>query len=103
MKKNARRSKLEIYIDVLRVLARHGPLKLTHIMYKVNVNCSALKQSLDSLSQQNLIEEQTLRKRKRQKTVYDITERGRTAITYFREITMALQPTEEAQGSYVFT
>ena len=102
MKKNSRRSKLEIYIDILRVLARHGPLKLTHIMYKSNVNCTVLKEFLDFLSQQNLIEEQTLHKKKRQKTVYDITERGRMALTYFKEITGALQPTEEAQRSYVF-
>jgi len=34
-----RRSKLEVHVDVLKVLARHGPLKLTHVMYKANVNC----------------------------------------------------------------
>lgn len=89
-------------MDILQVLARHGPLKLTHVMYKVNVNCTVLKELLDSLSQQNLIEEQALRKKKGQKTVYAITERGRTVLTYFREITRTLQPTEEAQGSYVF-
>jgi len=71
-------------------------------MYKANVNCSVLKEFLDFLTEHNLIEEQTLRKRKCQKTVYDITERGRMALTYFREITKALQPTEEAQRSYVF-
>jgi len=57
---NMRRSKLEMHIDILKVLAHHGPLKLTHIMYKANVNCSVLKQYLDFLIQRNLIEEQTL-------------------------------------------
>ena len=92
-----RRSKLEMYIDVLKVLARHGPLKLTHIMYKANVNCSVLKQYLDFLIQQNLVEEQTIRK-KRNKTrvVYAITERGITVLKYFRELNSALQITEEA-------
>jgi len=71
-------------------------------MYRVNVNCSVLKEFLDLLTEHNLIEEQTLRKKKRQKTVYDITERGRTALNHFREITKALQTTEEAQRSYVF-
>jgi len=42
-----RRSKLEMYIDILKVLAHRGPLKLTHIMYKANVNCSVLKEYLD--------------------------------------------------------
>jgi predicted transcriptional regulator len=38
-----RRSKLEMYIDILKVLAHRGPLKLTHIMYKANVNSSSSK------------------------------------------------------------
>ncbi|MFQ5621710.1 MAG: winged helix-turn-helix domain-containing protein [Candidatus Nanoarchaeia archaeon] len=92
-----RRSKLEMYVDILKVLARHGPLKLTHVMYKANVNCSVLKQHLDFLIQQNLVEEQIIRK-KRNKTgvVYAITERGRTVLRYFREVNRALQITEEA-------
>ena len=94
---NMRRSKLEMYIDVLKVLARHGPLKLTHIMYKANVNCGVLKQCLDFLIRQNLVEEQTLRKRRNKtRVVYAITERGRTVLKYFRELNNALQITEEA-------
>ena len=92
-----RRSKLEMHVDVLKVLARHGPLKLTHIMYKANVNCSVLKQYLDLLIQHNLVEEQISHK-KRQKTrvVYAITERGLTVLKYFREINNTLQIIEEA-------
>jgi predicted transcriptional regulator len=94
---NMRRSKLEMHIDILKVLAHHGPLKLTHIMYKANVNCSVLKQYLDFLIQRNLIEEQTLhKKRNKTRLVYVITERGRTVLRYFRELNSALQITEEA-------
>ncbi|MFW6111031.1 MAG: winged helix-turn-helix domain-containing protein, partial [Thermoproteota archaeon] len=50
-----RRSKLEMYVDVLKVLARNGPLKLTHIMYKANVNCSVLKDFLDFLMEHDLV------------------------------------------------
>jgi len=39
-----RRSKMEIYLDILKTLAQKGPLKLTHIMYKSNVNCCVLKE-----------------------------------------------------------
>ena len=60
-----RRSKMETYIDILKVLAQNGPLKLTHIMYKANVNCSVLKQNLDFLTKQSLIEEQITRKKRR--------------------------------------
>ena len=92
-----RRSKLEIHLDVLKVLARHGPLKLTHVMYKANVNCDTLKQYLDFLIQHNLVEEQTLhKKRHRTRVVYAITERGRTVLKYFREVNSALQIVEEA-------
>jgi len=86
-----------MYVDILKVLARHGPLKLTHIMYKANVNCSVLKKYLDFLIQQNLVEEQTLhKKRNKTKVVYAITERGRTVLKYFRELNSALHITEEA-------
>lgn len=90
-----RRSKLEIQIDILKVLAHHGPLKPTHIMYKANVNFDVLKQYLDFLVQQNLVEEQTLRKKK-VRVVYKVTVRGKTLLKYFRELKIALQPTGEA-------
>jgi len=90
-----RRSRLEMYVDILKVLARNGPLKLTHIMYKANVNCSVLKQHLDFLIQQNLVEEQTSQKKRRKtRVVYAITERGKTVLKYFREVNRALQITE---------
>ena len=82
-----RRAKLEMQVDILKVLARHGPLKLTHIMYKANVNCSVLSQYLDFLIQQNLVEEQTLKKKR---VVYAVTERGRTVLKYFLELQRAL-------------
>ena len=90
-----RRSKLEMYIDILKVLARHRSLKLTHVMYKANVNCSVLKQSLDFLIQQGLIEEQSFSKKRTKRVVYMITERGRTVLRYFRELDIALQITGE--------
>jgi len=86
-----------MYIDILKVLAQRGPLKLTHIMYKANVNCSVLKQNLNYLIQQNLIEEQiTIKKRNKTKISYVITEKGRTVIKYFNEVIIALELTEDA-------
>ena len=87
-----RRSKLEMYIDILKVLAQKGPLKLTHIMYKANVNCSVLKEFLDFLTQQNLVEEKTIGKKR---TVYAITPQGRKVLTYFRELKVILPIGEE--------
>jgi predicted transcriptional regulator len=92
-----RRSKMEMYIDILKVLSHNGPLKLTHVMYKANVNCSVLKEYLGFLIQQRLIEEQiTLKKRNKTKIRYAITERGRKVLKYFNEVNRALQITQEA-------
>lgn len=89
-----RRSKLEMYIDILRVLANRGPLKLTHIMYKANVNCSVLKGYLDFLIKQNLVEERIIGKRR---VVYAITPRGITVLKYFRELKKVLPIVEESR------
>ena len=87
-----------MYIDILKVLAQNGPLKLTHVMYKANVNCSVLKQNLDFLIKQNLIEELIVhKKRDRIKIRYAITERGRTVIRYFNEVNVALQITDASK------
>jgi len=87
-----RRSKLEMYIDILKVLAHKGPLKLTHIMYKANVNCSVLKQYLEFLIGQGLVEEKTIGKKR---IVYAITPRGITVLKYFRELKVMLPVLEE--------
>ena len=87
-----RRSKLEMYIDILKVLAQRGPLKLTHIMYKANVNCSVLKEYLNFLKEQNLVEERTIGK---SRVVYAITQRGITVLKYFRELRQVLPIVEE--------
>jgi predicted transcriptional regulator len=92
---NLRRSKLEMYIDILKVLAHRGPLKLTHIMYKANVNCSVLKEYLDFLIKQQLVEERTIGKRR---VVYAVTQRGITVLKYFRELKQVLPIVEEARN-----
>jgi predicted transcriptional regulator len=89
---------MEMYIDILKVMAQNGPMKLTHVMYKANVNCSVLKENLDFLIQQNLIKEQiTIKKRNKTKVRYALTEKGRTVIKYFNEVNRALQITEESK------
>jgi predicted transcriptional regulator len=82
-----------MYIDILKVLAHRGPLKLTHVMYKANVNCSVLKEYMDFLLKQGLVEERTIGKRR---VVYAITQRGITVLKYFRELKLVLPIVEEA-------
>lgn len=92
---NMRRSKLEMYVDTLKVLAHRGPLKLTHIMYKANVNCSVLREYLDFLIKQNLVEERNVGK---SRTVFAITQRGITVLKYFRELKQILPIIEETRN-----
>jgi predicted transcriptional regulator len=87
-----RRSKLEMYADILNVLAHRGPMKLSHIMYKANVNCSVLNDQLDFLVNQNLVEKRTIKK---SSAVFAITKRGITVLKYFRELTQVLPIIEE--------
>jgi predicted transcriptional regulator len=82
-----KRSKLETYIDIINVLARNGPMKLTHIMYKANVNCNVLKGDLGFLIKQGLVEERTI---KRERVVFTSTQRGITVLNYFRQLTEML-------------
>jgi predicted transcriptional regulator len=82
-----------MYIDILRVLAQRGPLKLTHVMYKANVNCSVLKEYMDFLIKQGLVEERTVGKRR---LVYAVTQRGITVLKYFRELKQVLPIVEES-------
>ena len=96
-----RRSKLEIHIDILRALACHGRLKPTHITYKANVNCSALKECLDFLVKRNLVKEQTINQKRQKRRVYAITELGLTALRNVKEINDALHVFEEPTMSTI--
>ena len=84
-----------MYISILSVLAQRGPLKLTHVMYKANVNCSVLKEYLDFLLKQGLVEERIMRK---QRVVYAVTPRGITVLKYFKELKQVLPIVEEARN-----
>ena len=81
-----RRSKLEMYVAVLQVLSKKGPLKFTHIMYKANLNCQVLTEYLDYLIKQGLVQKQTFHGNR---VFYRLTERGITVIKYFRELQAA--------------
>jgi len=59
-------------MDTLKVLARSGPLKLTHVMYQTLVNHKVVKQRLELLIKENLVEATLVEKI----SIYEITEKG---------------------------
>jgi predicted transcriptional regulator len=81
-----------MYVNILEVLDQRGPLKLTHVMYKANVNCSVLKEYLDSLTKQGLVEVKIIGKERK---VYAITQLGMTVLKQFRELKEVLPIVEE--------
>jgi predicted transcriptional regulator len=82
-----RRSKLQIYVEVLDALVFYGPMRLTRITYKTNVNCSLLKPILKDLIKNELAEE---RKLKKNTVIYAATKEARTTISRFNELAQIL-------------
>lgn len=58
-----RRSSLKIYMDVLKVIQANPGIRLTHIMYKANVNCSVLTKYLEFLESKGYIEKFDLKQK----------------------------------------
>jgi len=78
-----RRSHLERYVEIISILARYGPLKPTHIMYQANVNSVVLKEDLQFLVKQALIEEVTTGNGR---IVFGVTQRGINVTKYFLDL-----------------
>jgi len=83
-----RRSKLEIYLEVLNII-KSGVSKPTRIMYQANISWQPLVRILSSMVSQELIEQidtsELGRKRdKRTSKIYNITMKGEKVIRYFK-------------------
>ena len=72
-----RRSRLEIYFDVLKVIDK-GTNKPTRIMYETNLSWTSLCSVFDTLINSDFIREEKKRNSKR----YHITEKGRNSLSY---------------------
>ena len=87
-----RRSKLEIYLDVLWII-KNGTKKPTRIMYGANISWKPLKRILKSLVSQGLIGEVDARENrdKRTSTYYELTQKGDNVIRYFNRAKSLLE------------
>jgi len=79
-----RRSRLELYLDVLTVI-KNGTEKPTRIMYEANLSWTLLQDVLDSLATQDLVEEIDMAESRDKRTarIYRISEKGEHLIRYF--------------------
>ena len=82
----ARRSKLEIHLDVLQIV-KSGVCKPTRIMYEANLSWDHLNRVLGVLMDQSLVsEEDTSGQRRRDKRtshLYMLTQKGEGVVRYF--------------------
>jgi predicted transcriptional regulator len=67
----SKRSRVDIYAEILEALKRKGPTKITRVSYAVGIPVDRAKRSLADLSAFGLTSIQT-----REETSYSITHRG---------------------------
>ena len=83
-----RRSKLEIYVEVLQII-KTGTSKPTRIMYEANLSWDHLHRVLIPMMSQGLIDEidTTLERRRDKRTSrrYELTQKGENVLRYFRD------------------
>ncbi len=93
----ARRSELEIKMDVLQVVSQ-GIDRPTQIMYKANLSWMALQETLKSLLARSFIREESIGPRRR----YELTQSGFEILSTFRRIleTMGASPVVQKQISF---
>lgn len=85
--KISKRSRLERYIDILRAVSEHGPLRRTHILYKANLAWGDLEDSLRRLEDAG-----ALRKVVGASGVfYEITDSGKRFLINFVAVTESLE------------
>ncbi len=78
------------YIEILRVLNSKGQQKITNLKLRSNLNCQKLKEQLEFLKGNGLIDEKTPSK---ENALYSITIRGTEILKAFKEI-VHVSPTE---------
>ena len=93
----ARRSELEIKMDVLQVVSQ-GIDRPTQIMYKANLSWLALQENLKSLVAKSFLTEESLGPRRR----YELTQKGYEILRTFRTVleAMGAAPVVQKQISF---
>ena len=76
------KSKLEQYLNIIKVLRNNGPLTLNQIIKKTNLENTIFKNHLDFLTKQGLVEKQAFRPNK---VVFIVTQVGTNVLEYFKD------------------
>ena len=76
-----KRSKLELYLEILSTLGQRRAQKLTSILDKININYIFLKERMRFLLKQGLVEQRN----SGEQVAYSNTPRGIIVLRYFSE------------------
>jgi len=99
---SSRRSRFEIYIDILAQI-KSGETLPTRIMYGVNLSWKNLQSTLQSLINQGLIEEFNENEGdNRSKKFYRITEKGDNVLKYFNRIESLMELNLTSTSEYLY-
>ncbi len=77
-----RRSKIEVFADVMKVIAEEGEMRRTRVMYKANLAWKVLKEALDFLEQKGMVRSQA----KDSGTFVSLTDEGYGVLRRFNEL-----------------
>jgi len=90
-----RRSKLEVFMDIMKVVAEEREMKRTRIMYKANLAWTVLNDALDSLEKKGILAS----KETPSGVVVTPTLDGLNLLQRFREVeSVFMEPTPNAEG-----
>lgn len=90
-----RRSKLEVFVDILRVVAQEGEIRRTRVMYKANLAWKVLKDSLDVMERRGIIKSEA----KTAGVFVSLTQEGYNVLRRFSEVESAFTPQIQTQTS----
>jgi len=85
MKSSRRRTKLEIYVSILRSLLK-SKARAVHVMYRANLSFIQARSCLDFLVKKGLIEKEEEEKI----VVYKITKKGKEFLENYKKIEKAI-------------
>lgn len=89
-----KRSRLERYIDILKVVDEFGPIRRTHILYKANLSWGDLEDSLGRLEQAGALQ----RSVSKTGVHYGITDSGKKFLANIVTVRELLALGQEARG-----
>ena len=90
-----RRSKLEVFMDIMKVVAEEREMKRTRIMYKANLAWTVLNDALDSMERKGILAS----KETPSGVVVTPTAGGLDLLKRFREVeSVFMEPATNAEG-----